>query len=124
MKLIGLSDFRIIFVHILPNALPTTILSTLAISFNNAVLAEASLSFLGIGITPPDASLGRMLSESQSFIDKAPFYAGFVGGSIMALILSFGMISEGISRGKQMLSVQNLSMNLTPQWYKSSCRRI
>lgn len=99
-RLIGLSDFRIIFVHILPNSLPA-ILSTLAIGFNNAVLAEASLSFLGIGITPPDASLGKMLSESQSFIDVAPWYGISIGLIIVGLILSFGMISEGISRGKQ-----------------------
>ena len=47
------------------------LLSGLTIGFNNAVLAEASMSYLGIGVTPPDASLGRMLSEAQSFLFTA-----------------------------------------------------
>lgn len=106
-KLIGLGDMRIIFVHILPNSIPA-ILSTLAIGFNNAVLAEASLSFLGIGITPPDASLGRMLAESQSFINIAPWYCISIGLIIVCLILGFGMISEGISRGKQNVKYSKL----------------
>ena len=64
-RLIGVSTPRILFVHMLPNILPA-LLSALAIGFNNAVLAEASMSYLGIGVQPPDASLGRMLSESQT----------------------------------------------------------
>ena len=54
----GVPDLRIIFLHILPNTWPV-LLSGLTIGFNNAVLAEASMSYLGIGVTPPDTSLGR-----------------------------------------------------------------
>ena len=53
------------FVHILPNIL-TVLSSSVMIGFNNAVLAEAGMSYLGIGVQPPDASLGRMLSEAQT----------------------------------------------------------
>ncbi len=50
------------------------LLPTLTIGFNNAVLAEASMSFLGIGVKPPDASLGYMLSEAQRYMLRAPWY--------------------------------------------------
>jgi len=94
-RLMGASPFRIMYVHILPNTAPVLI-SSAAIGFNNAVLAEASLSFLGIGVLPPEPSLGRMLSESQTFFFSAPWYALSVGAVIVLLILSFSLISEGI----------------------------
>lgn len=99
-RLMKASDLRIIFVHILPNALPV-IISTIAIGFNNAILAEAALSFIGVGVRPNEASLGKMLSESQGYIAIAPWYSLFTGGFIVLLILGFSMISEGISRGKR-----------------------
>lgn len=99
-KLVKASDFRIIFVHILPNAIPV-IISTVAIGFNNAILAESALSFLGIGVRPDETSLGKMLSESQGYIASAPWYSMFTGGFIVLLILSFGLISEGVSHGKR-----------------------
>jgi peptide/nickel transport system permease protein len=94
-KLQGVPALRIMFVHILPNAI-NTLLSATAIGFNNAVLAEASLSFLGIGVQPPDASLGRMLSESQTFLFRAPWYTLSVGITIILLILGFGLLSDGL----------------------------
>lgn len=94
-KLAGISDFRIIFVHILPNTWPT-LLSGLTIGFNNAVLSEASMSYLGIGVGPADASLGRMLSESQSILLTAPWCTIFPAIVVVALILGVGMIGEGI----------------------------
>ena len=98
-KLMGAKDLRIMFVHILPNVVPV-VLSTVAIGFNNAVLAEASMSFLGIGVQPPDPSLGRMLSESQSFLSEAPWYPLSAGITIILLILGFGLISDGLGGGK------------------------
>ncbi len=62
-RLMGASHLRIMLVHILPNT-RQVLLPTLAIGFNNAVLAEASMSFLGIGVKPPEVSLGYMMSES------------------------------------------------------------
>ena len=60
-KVMGAKSFRIIFVHILPNTW-VSMLTAAMIGFNNAVLAEASMSYLGLGVQPPQASLGRMLS--------------------------------------------------------------
>ena len=70
-RLMGASHLRIMFRHILPNT-RGVLLPALIIGFNNAVLAEASMSYLGIGVTPPDVSLGYMLSESQSYMISAP----------------------------------------------------
>lgn len=94
-RLTGVSGLRIIFVHILPNTWPV-LLSGLTIGFNNAVLAEASMSYLGIGVMPPDASLGRMLSEAQGYLFTAPWYTVFPGLIVILLILGVGMIGEGI----------------------------
>lgn len=94
-RLIGVSAPRIMFVHILPNILPA-LLSALTIGFNNAVLAEAGLSYLGIGVQPPDASLGRMLSESQTYFASGPWCAVFPGLFLVLLVLGVGMLGEGI----------------------------
>ena len=69
-----------------------------SIGFNNAVLAEASMSYLGIGVKPPDASLGYMLSESQSMLSAAPWYALCTGMTIVLLIFGVGLIGEGMNR--------------------------
>lgn len=94
-RLIKMSDMRVMFVHILPNAIPT-ILTSVAIGFNNAVLAESSMSFLGIGVQPPNASLGRMLSEAKGYIISAPWASIFPGLLIILMIVAFALISEGI----------------------------
>lgn len=94
-RIMGASDFRIIFVHILPNA-AVSMLTTAAIGFNNAVLAEASMSYLGLGIQPPEPSLGRMLSEAQSYFATAPWYPIFPGIAIIVIILGFSLVSEGL----------------------------
>jgi peptide/nickel transport system permease protein len=94
-RLMGAGDMRILFVHIMPNIVPT-ILSTVAIGFNNAVLAEASMSYLGVGVQPPDPSLGRMLNEAQSYLMSAPWYALSAGVAIILLVLGFGLLSEGL----------------------------
>ena len=97
-RLMGVGDMRILFVHILPNAVPV-LLSSVAIGFNNAVLAEASMSYLGVGVQPPDASLGRMLSDAQGVLMTAPWYALSVGAAIILLILGFGLLSDGMGGG-------------------------
>lgn len=94
-QLMGVPHFRIMFVHILPNTM-RVLLSSMAIGFNNAVLAEASMSYLGIGVQPPDASLGRMLSESQTYLFSAPWYALSAGIAVVLLILGFGLLSDGL----------------------------
>jgi peptide/nickel transport system permease protein len=68
------------------------------IGFNNAVLSEASMSFLGIGVQPPQASLGSMLSDSQTYLKSAPWYALGTGGAIVLLILGFSLLGEGLQQ--------------------------
>jgi len=78
------------------------LLPAITIGFNNAILSEASMSFLGIGIQPPHASLGSMLNDSQTYLRSAPWYALSVGGTIVLLILGFSLLSEGLQqRGRR-----------------------
>ena len=95
--LMGASTPRILFVHILPN-IWTVLLSAITIGFNNAVLAEAAMSYLGIGVSPDEASLGYMLSDSQSYLATTPWYALGAGLVIVLLILGVGLIGEGLQR--------------------------
>ena len=97
-RLMGASHLRIMFRHILPNT-RGVLLPALIIGFNNAVLAEASMSYLGIGVTPPDVSLGYMLSESQSYMISAPWYVLCIGLVIVLLILGVSMMGEGLQKG-------------------------
>ena len=96
-RLMGAGHLRIMFLHILPNT-RQVLLPTLVIGFNNAVLAEASMSYLGIGVKPPDVSLGYMLSESQSYMARAPWYMLTAGGVIVLLILGVSLLGEGLQR--------------------------
>ena len=96
-RLSGAGPLRIMFVHILPNTY-TVLISSIMIGFNNAVLAEAGMSYLGIGVQPPDASLGRMLSESQTYLFSAPWYAIGPGFMIIMLVLGFSLLGEGIKK--------------------------
>ena len=94
-RLMGAGSMRILFVHLLPNTV-RVLLPAFTIGFNNAVLAEASMSFLGIGVTPPDASLGYMLSEAQSMLAAGPWYALFTGLTIVLMVFGAGLIGEGL----------------------------
>ena len=94
-QVMGAGKFRIIFVHILPNAL-VSMLTSATVGFNNAVLAEASMSYLGLGVQPPEPSLGLMLSDAQGYLQSAPWYVIFPGITIVVIILGFSMISEGL----------------------------
>ena len=96
-QLMGASTARILFVHILPTVWQILV-SAITIGFNNAVLAEAAMSYLAIGVSPDEASLGYMLSESQSILGAAPWYAFGTGGVIVLLILGVSLIGEGLQR--------------------------
>lgn len=96
-RIMGCGHLRIMFVHILPNILPVLIPTTM-IGFNNAVLAEAGMSYLGIGVQPPDASLGRMLSEAQTYLFSQPFYALFPGLTIVLLVLGVSLLADGLEK--------------------------
>ena len=92
-RLMGASHFRIIFVHIFPNTLPI-LFSAFLVGINNAVLAEAGLSYLGLGVQPPEPSLGRMLSEAKTYIFNAPWYEIFPCIIMILFILGLTMVSE------------------------------
>ncbi len=92
-RLLGASHLRVIFVHILPN-IRSTFLVTLTIGFNNAVLAEAGLSYLGLGVLPPKASLGRMLSDAQSYLRLCPWTILFPGLTIVSAVLGVTLLQE------------------------------
>ena len=97
-RLMGASHARIILVHILPNV-RGTLLSAIVVGFNNAVLAESSMSYLGLGVQPPDASLGRMLAESQGYLMSAPWYCLFPALTVVLMVMSVVMVStKGGSR--------------------------
>ena len=99
-RLMGVSRIRIMFVHILPNIM-STFLVAVTVGFNNAILAESGLSYLGIGVQPPDASLGKMLSDAQGYLFTAPWYAVFPGLTIVLFVLGFSLIGEGIQRNNR-----------------------
>ena len=100
-RLQGASPFRIMALHILPNAFPV-LLPAITIGFNNAVLAKASMSFLGVGVSATEASLGRMLSDAQNYlVTGLPWYALCVGGTIVLLILGFSLLAEGLQQRRK-----------------------
>ncbi|MDR3248732.1 MAG: ABC transporter permease [Treponema sp.] len=96
-QLWGVSPVRLIFAHILPNVLPS-LLSASVLGLSNAILAEATMSYLGLGIQPPLPSWGRMLAESQNFLFNAPWCALAPGIMIMLTVLAFHYLGEGIRR--------------------------
>ena len=92
---IGLKTFTIILKHIIPNILaPFTVQITLALS--GAILTEASMSFLGLGIQPPDPSWGSMLNESRKYMEIAPWLAVFPAIFIICTILSINILGDSL----------------------------
>ncbi|CAG7653732.1 oligopeptide ABC transporter permease [Paenibacillus allorhizosphaerae] len=96
-RTIGMSDFRIIFVHILPNAVAPVIISA-TLQMGGMILTESSLSFLGLGIQPPDASWGNLLQSAQSLtiMTKAPWFPIIPGFMIFLTIMCFNFIGDGL----------------------------
>lgn len=92
-RAMGYSDARIIFRHILPNCLPALLVQA-SVSFAAAILAEASLSYLGLGTQPPDASWGRMLKEAQGFTGLASWATIFPGLAIALTVLGFNRLGD------------------------------
>ncbi|CAH0245310.1 Glutathione transport system permease protein GsiD [Microbacterium sp. Bi98] len=91
----GTGVLGIVFEHVLPNIAPTLAVS-LALQFGAAVLAEASLSYLGLGAPPPNASWGRMLQEAQGTVLTAPVGAIAPGIAIIALVLGVNFLADGL----------------------------
>jgi peptide/nickel transport system permease protein len=94
-RALGQSQLRIMLRHVLPNALgPIIVQTSLSLAF--AILAEAALSFFGLGTQPPDPSWGRMLSEGRGFLQQAPWMGIFPGLAIMVSVLGFNTLGDGL----------------------------
>jgi peptide/nickel transport system permease protein len=91
----GATDLWVIVRHILPNATSVLIVQA-TVAIPAAILGEAVLSFLGLGIQPPSPSLGTMLSEAQQSISRAPWTAVIPGLAIMVLTLAFNLFGDGL----------------------------
>jgi len=94
-RAIGCPPLKIVISHILPNVTaPLIVQTTLAIAA--AVIAEASLSFLGLGQQPPDPSWGSMLNTAKNFMEDAPWMAIWPGLAIFVLVLAFNLLGDGL----------------------------
>lgn len=92
-RVLGASTARILFRHVLPNVTaPLIVQTSIALSF--AILAEAALSFLGLGAQPPTPSWGAMLKEGRRFMEVAPWTAIFPGLAIMVAVLGFNLVGD------------------------------
>jgi len=91
----GGSNAWIFVRHVLPNVSSVLIVQA-TVAFAVAILAEAALSYLGLGTPPPTPSWGRMLSESQTFLDQAPMLAFWPGASIALAVLGFNLLGDGL----------------------------
>ena len=94
-RAVGNPHWRIVLRHILPNVVaPVMVQATLAIAA--AIIAEASLSFLGLGQQPPAPSWGSMLNSARSFLSQAPWMAVWPGLSIFLIVLAFNLLGDGL----------------------------
>jgi peptide/nickel transport system permease protein len=94
-RAVGNPRARILVRHILPNILPPVLVqATLTIA--SAIIAEASLSFLGLGQQPPAPSWGSMLNTAKNYVDNAPWMAIWPGLSIFLLVLAFNLVGDGL----------------------------
>lgn len=94
-RVLGAGNIRIMFSHILPNCLSPTIV-ILTMNIGTTILAEASLSFLGLGVKPPMASWGAMVNEGYSRLISNPVFALAPGICIMLLVLGFNILGDGL----------------------------
>lgn len=94
-RALGAPVERLVLRHILPNA-ATPVLVQASVLMAIAILVEASLSFLGVGVRPPTPSLGLMLADGRGFMVQAPWMVVFPGLAIMAAVLGFNMVADGL----------------------------
>ena len=92
---LGVGDLRLLRLHVLPNVLAPIIVQT-SLSLAFAILSEAALSFLGLGVQPPDPSWGRMLLEGRGFVEQAWWMGVFPGIAIFLTVLSFNVVGDAL----------------------------
>ena len=94
-RVMGIHPVRIMLLHILPNLVPQLLPATV-IGLANMTLFESGMSYLGLGVQPPDASFGKMLAESQAYIRVAPWLVIFPSMMLVFYILGLYFVSEGM----------------------------
>lgn len=94
-RAVGNPRWRVVFVHILPNIMPALLVQA-TLSIAAAIIAEAALSFLGLGQQPPDPSWGSMLNSAQRFLVNSPWMAVWPGLAIFLTVLSFNLVGDGL----------------------------
>jgi peptide/nickel transport system permease protein len=94
-RTLGATPTRIMFRHLLPNAVPPLIVLA-SLGMGNAIVAEAALSFLGLGIQPPEASWGSMLNFGMQFLRDASFLSTTPGLAIFITVLGFNLLGDGL----------------------------
>jgi peptide/nickel transport system permease protein/oligopeptide transport system permease protein len=94
-RALGAGDGRLMFRHILPNAIaPIVVYSTMSIG--SAILTEAALSFLGLGILPPTPSWGRMIDDGRQYLTSNPWIVLWPGLAILTTVLAFTLLGDGV----------------------------
>jgi peptide/nickel transport system permease protein len=91
---LGAGAAKVLFRHILPNVVSPAVVQA-AICMSYAILIEAALSYLGLGIQPPIPSWGTMLNEGRTYLELAPWMSIFPGLAIMLAVLAFNLMSDG-----------------------------
>ncbi len=92
---LGGSHLRLVLRHVFPNLVsPLIVLASLGIA--TAILVEASLSFLGLGVAPPTPTWGSMITDGKQYMDSAPWISGFSGLAIMLAVLGFNLLGDGL----------------------------
>lgn len=94
-RAIGLPNMLIMLRYIFPNVLPPIVVQA-TITIATAIIAEASLSFLGLGQQPPNPSWGSMLNTAKNFMSQAPWMSIFPGGAIFLVVLGFNLLGDGL----------------------------
>ncbi len=94
-RALGVSNWRIIFRHMVPNAIAPVLVSA-TIGIASAILTESALSFLGLGVPPPHATWGNILNDGKNYIFDAPWLTFIPGIAILIVVLSFNLFGEGL----------------------------
>lgn len=92
---LGAPDLRVVLRHLLPNISGPLIVQT-SLAIATAILAESSLSFLGLGVQPPEPSWGSMLNSARGYLAEAPWMAVFPGAAIFLAVLAFNLLGDGL----------------------------
>lgn len=94
-RVMGESNVRVIFTHIIPNAV-SQIIVNVTLQLGTAILIASSLSFLGLGVTPPDPEWGSMLSQARDVLRSYPMQAIIPGAAITLVVMSFSLVGDGL----------------------------